>query len=134
MFSVHLASQGGPGRSVGWTHQELTKHSPGSQELLQGLGREKAPGQVSPPLCEGPGLQGLQARAPTDLGSNLTSQLLPPCVILSTSLSLTFLISEVWMVMQEGQNTMSWVKCPGEGPAQGPTEDTGCRLEEWVAA
>lgn len=134
MFSVHLASQGGPGRSVGWTRQELTKHSPGSQELLQGLGRERAPGQVSPPLCEGPGLQGLQARAPTDLGSNLTSQPLPPCVILSKSLSLTFLISEMRTIRQEGQNIMSRVKCLGEGPAQGPTEDTVCRLAEWVAA
>ena len=62
-MTVVMEHSDGPGGSVGWTQQELTKHSPGSQELLQDLWHERAPGRchhhsVRGPVCRGyrPGL------------------------------------------------------------------------------
>lgn len=56
---------------------------PWELKVLQGLECERAPGRYHHPSTWGPSLQGLQARAPTDLGPNLTSQPLPTCIILS---------------------------------------------------
>ena len=56
---------------------------PWELKVLQGLECERAPGRHHHPSMQGPSLQGLQARAPTDLGSDLTSQPLPTCIILS---------------------------------------------------
>lgn len=56
---------------------------PWKLKVLQGLECERAPGKYHHPSTWGPSLQGLQARAPTDLGPNLTSQPLPTRIILS---------------------------------------------------